>query len=33
MLKTVGAWVLSLALALGLGYGVYTVVSLALGTT
>ncbi|MWG34460.1 inorganic phosphate transporter [Halomarina oriensis] len=31
MLKTVGAWVLSLALALGLGYGIYTAVSLALG--
>ncbi|MFD1513970.1 inorganic phosphate transporter [Halomarina rubra] len=31
MLKTVGAWIASLALALGLGYGLYTVASLALG--
>jgi PiT family inorganic phosphate transporter len=29
--KTVAAWVASLALALGLGYGLYTVASLALG--
>ncbi|WP_254536421.1 inorganic phosphate transporter [Halomarina litorea] len=31
MLKTVAAWVASLALAVGLGYGAYTAVSLVLG--